>query len=217
MTPSATEAEVLLAGVLLERHGVLTREAVRGEGLPGGFSGLYPVLRAMEEAGRVRRGYFLAGMGAAQFALPGAVDRLRAERSGAERSGAGRVDAGAERHAGREAFGRTEVVVLAATDPANPLGLCLPWPQRGPARVAGSYVVLVGGVPSVYVERGGRGLVALRDCDGTWEESGMAALAELVTSRRWGRLALHRFPEGLEPALKGAGFVPTPKGLVRYA
>src|SRR5207245_7295231 len=84
-----------LAGVLLDRHGVLTREAVRAEGHPGGFAGVYPVLRNMEEAGRVRRGYFVAGLGGAQFALPGAVDRLRAASAPVP-------------------------IVLAATDPANP-------------------------------------------------------------------------------------------------
>ena len=76
----ATEAGVALATVLLERHGVLTREAVRGEGVPGGFAGVYPVLKTMEEAGRIRRGYFVVGMGGAQFAVPGAVDRLRSLR-----------------------------------------------------------------------------------------------------------------------------------------
>src|SRR5207248_5652518 len=75
-----TERAHARAAILLDRHGVLTREAVRGEGAPGGFAGVYPVLRAMEERGRVRRGYFVAGLGGAQFALPGAVDRLRACR-----------------------------------------------------------------------------------------------------------------------------------------
>ena len=74
--PDATGASVAVAGLLLERYGVLTRDAVRGEGVPGGFAGIYPVLRAMEESGRIRRGYFVAGLGGAQFALPGAVDRL---------------------------------------------------------------------------------------------------------------------------------------------
>ena len=105
----STRAMHALAGVLLERHGVLTREAVRGEGVPGGFAAVYPVLRAMEEAGRIRRGYFVAGLGGAQFALPGAVDRLRAFRD-------------------LTPTGVPKVVVLAATDPANAYGLSLPWP-----------------------------------------------------------------------------------------
>ena len=128
---------VALAGVLLERHGVLTREAVRGEGIPGGFAGLYPVLRAMEESGRIRRGYFVAGLGGAQFALPGAVDRLRSVR--------------------QPAAGTARALVLAATDPANPFGLVLPWPVKGPQRAAGAYLVLVDGTPALYLERGGRG------------------------------------------------------------
>jgi ATP-dependent Lhr-like helicase len=181
------------ASALLDRHGVLTREAVRGEGVPGGFAGVYPVLRAMEDAGRIRRGYFVAGMGGAQFALPGAVDRLRSHR---DEEG--------------------KVLVLAATDPANPYGLCLPWPVKGIARAAGAYVVLLDGAASLYLERGGKGLVALRPCDGSWEETAVGALTGLVTGGRVGRLSVQRFPEELRPALAGAGFVPTPRGLVLY-
>jgi ATP-dependent Lhr-like helicase len=151
----------------------------------------------MEEAGRIRRGYFVAGMGGAQFALPGAVDRLRAARDGA-----GPRD--------------PAVTVVASTDPANCLGLSVPWPVKGPQRVAGTHVVAIDGVPSLYVERGGKGLVALRDLDGAWETAAVAALVQLVGSGRWGRLALARYPDGLEGALRAAEFVPTPKGLVRY-
>jgi ATP-dependent Lhr-like helicase len=194
-----TRAGVLLARLLLERHGVLTREAVRGEGIPGGFAGVYPVLRAMEEAGHIRRGYFVAGMGGAQFALPGAVDRLRSMRS-----------TGSTRHGG------DGVLLLAATDPANAYGLALPWPVKGPQRVAGAYVVLLDGVASLYVERGGRGLAALRPFDGTWEEAAVEGLTALVTSRHVSKLAVHRYPEELATYLKAADFVPTPKGLVRY-
>ncbi|MFP5319263.1 MAG: DEAD/DEAH box helicase [Acidimicrobiia bacterium] len=184
-----------LAGALLERHGVLTREAVRGEGHPGGFATVYPVLRALEEAGRARRGYFVAGLGGAQFALPGAVDRLRARPS---------------------TGGRPTALVLAATDPANVYGVALPWPVTGPRRVAGAYVVLLDGVASLYLEKGGRGLLALRPLDGTWEEAAVAALAGLLDGGRIRRLGLERYDEGLEPVLRGAGFVPSPKGLVRY-
>ena len=108
---------------LLERHGVLTREAALAEGVEGGFAGVYPVLKALEERGQVRRGYFVAGLGAAQFALPGAVDRLRAARE---------VGADAERQPPR----RPRTVVLAATDPAQPYGAALPWPESAgrPAR-----------------------------------------------------------------------------------
>ena len=133
---------------LLERYGVLTREAVVAEGIPGGFAAVYPVLRALEEAGRARRGYFVEGMGAAQFALPGAVDRLRAVRDS-------RPD-------------EPVVHLLAAADPAVPYGAAVPWPRRGDdderrvvQRAAGAHVVLVEGEPVVYLERGGKGLVTL--------------------------------------------------------
>ncbi|HVL05137.1 MAG TPA: DEAD/DEAH box helicase [Acidimicrobiales bacterium] len=191
---TSTQRRHALATALLDRHGVLTREAVRGEGHPRGFAGVYPVLRAMEESGRCRRGYFVAGLGGAQFALPGAVDRLRADRRDRARA----------------------TLVLAATDPANVYGLSLPWPVNGPRRVAGAYVVLLDGMPSLYVEKGAKGLVALRPHDGTWEDAAVAALGTLVTSGRLRRLSVERYDDGLEPVLKAAGFVPTPRGLVRY-
>jgi ATP-dependent Lhr-like helicase len=110
-----------------------------------------------------------------------------------------------------------EVHLLAATDPANPFGVALPWPVKGPSRQAGAYVVLVDGVGSLYVERGGKGLVALRELDGTWEGAAGSAVAALVGSGRRHRLVLERWPEGMGPVLEAAGFVPGPKGLVRYA
>ena len=192
-----TRSSHALAGVLLERHGVLTREAVRGEGVPGGFAAVYPVLRAMEEAGRIRRGYFVAGLGGAQFALPGAVDRLRAFR---EPSGSA-----------------PRAIVLAATDPANAYGLSIAWPEKGPQRAAGAQVVLLDGVPSLYIEKGGRGLVALRPFDETWEEYAVAALGDLLAEGRFKRISVERCPPELEPYLRAADFVPTPKGLIRYA
>src|SRR5207245_4372878 len=139
---SATERLHGQAGALLQRHGVLTRESVLAEGWSGGFAGLYPVLRAMEEAGRIRRGYFVDGLGGSQFALPGAVDRLRGERHS---------EAG--------------VVALSAVDPANPYGATLPWPESAArlARAAGAYVVLDGGVLRLYLERGGRSLHTFGD------------------------------------------------------
>jgi ATP-dependent Lhr-like helicase len=145
---SPTERSHAQALALLERHGVVTREAVLAEGLAGGFASVYPVLKAMEEAGRARRGYFVAGLGAAQFALPGAVDRLRAAR-----------EAGAD--------GGPEILLLAAADPAQPYGATLPWPRDGDAerlplaRAPGAYVVLADGAPALFVERGGRGLITL--------------------------------------------------------
>ena len=109
-----TERMHALALALLERHGVLTREAVAAEAVAGGFSAVYPVLRAMEEAGRIRRGYFVDGLGAAQFAQAGALDRLRAVREPAGASGSA----------------EPRIHLLAAADPANPYGAALAWPRR---------------------------------------------------------------------------------------
>jgi ATP-dependent Lhr-like helicase len=199
-----TRAAHALAGVLLERHGVLTREAVRGEGVPGGFAAVYPVLRAMEEAGRIRRGYFVAGLGGAQFALPGAVDRLRSFR---------------------DAPRPAQALLLAATDPGQPYGLSLPWPATAsvaersgrPQRAAGAYVVLIDGEAALYVEKGGRGLIALRDLDGSWEAQAVDALENLLRDNRFKRISVDRCPPELEPVLREHGFVSTPKGLVKYA
>jgi len=199
--PSATETLHKLASSLLERHGVLTREAVRGEGVPGGFAGIYPVLRALEEAGRIRRGYFVAGLGGAQFALPGAVDRLRSCRDGMS-------------------DGQPSVVVLATTDPAQPYGLTLPWPGiEGwrPQRVAGAWVALVGGEASLYIDKGGKGLRALRPLDGTWEAAAVrAVIGYLLGGRRLSKLAVAPVPAELTQILVDHGFTPGPKGLVRY-
>ena len=142
-TPTGTEVAHARAEQLLDRHGVVTREAVNSEGVPGGFSAVYPVLKLMEETGKIRRGYFVEGLGAAQFAVPGAVDRLRSLRETDSQAPA------------------DDVVVLAATDPAQPYGAALAWPETEgrPARSAGAYVVVVDGEPAVYVERGGRSLV----------------------------------------------------------
>jgi hypothetical protein len=123
---------------LLSRYGVLTREAVMSESIPGGFGACYPVLKAMEDAGRLRRGYFIAGLGATQFALPGALDLLRSLKDGAE---------------------APEVVAMAATDSANPYGAALKWtaaPGRGPTRTVGATVVLVDGALVGYPARGDR-------------------------------------------------------------
>jgi ATP-dependent Lhr-like helicase len=134
------------AELLLERYGVLTREQVLAEGVAGGFSAVYGALVELETLGVCRRGYFLEGLGGAQFALPGAVERLRS----------------------RVSDGEATTLVLAAVDPAQPYGAVLPWPRREgarrrPARVAGSYVVFVGHRPVLYLERGGRGIVTLAE------------------------------------------------------
>ncbi|MEO8069791.1 MAG: DEAD/DEAH box helicase [Acidobacteriota bacterium] len=132
---SPTEKVAALARQLLTRHGVLTREALAAEGVSGGFTALYPALKAMDDAGRVRRGYFVTGLGATQFALPGALDLLRSLR-----------EPGPEPHA----------AVLAATDPANPYGTSLPWPVADATRVVGAAVVLVDGAMTLYIARGHR-------------------------------------------------------------
>ncbi len=190
---------------LLERHGVLTREAVAGEAVDGGFSAVYPVLRAMEEAGRIRRGYFVDGLGAAQFALPGAVERLRALRDqpGEAAGDHGRV-----------------VNLLAAADPANPYGAALPWPRRGDddrrsfQRAAGAYVVLVDGAAALYLDRGGSSiqvLPAAGDADAL--ALALRSLADLVADGRVRELVIGKVdgePVGLSghrDALLGAGFV----------
>ena len=150
---TSTERLHALSLALLERHGLVTREAVAGEGVDGGFSAVYPVLRALEEAGRIRRGYFVDGLGAAQFAIAGALDRLRAVREPADPPTAGAIH------------------LLAAADPANPYGAALAWPRRGESdrrplqRAAGAFVALVDGVAVLYLERGGATLQTLPAAD----------------------------------------------------
>jgi ATP-dependent Lhr-like helicase len=202
--PSSTETAHARALQLLERYGVLTREAALGEGLEGGFAGVYPVLKALEERGRVRRGYFVAGLGAAQFALPGAVDRLRDSR----------------RNKGREPDPIASSVVLAATDPAQPYGAALPWPESEgrPARAAGAHVVLIDGELAAYLERGGHSLATF-GIDG-WA----TALHELIERGRYRSLEIRkvngepvREVESAAEQLRAAGFVDGYKGLVYRA
>ncbi|MEO8639327.1 MAG: DEAD/DEAH box helicase, partial [Chloroflexota bacterium] len=201
---SPTERSHAQAIALLERHGVVTREAVLAEGIAGGFAAVYPVLKAMEEAGRARRGYFVAGLGAAQFALPGAVDRLRAARD-------------------TDLEGGPEIVVLAAGDPAQPYGASLPWPratesERLPlARVPGAYLVTADGAPALYVERMGRGLVTLPAlADQEIVSLVLAALPRLLApSGPLKELRLERVDRAppaesaLADALRGLGFRPS--------
>jgi ATP-dependent Lhr-like helicase len=208
-----TRRAAALADALLERHGVVTRGAVAAEGPPGGFAGVYPVLAALEERGVARRGYFVEGLGAAQFAVPGAVDRLRSM-------------AGPDRPPQRTAL------VLAATDPANPYGAALPWPERpvdagdGAAgatghragRKAGALVVLVGGDLALYVERGGRTLLSYAG-DPEVLAAAAKALADAVHSGALGALSVERADGAavrsspLHDALTAAGFRVTPRGL----
>ena len=216
-----------LALTLLERHGVLTRGAVASERIPGGFAAVYPVLRAMEEAGQCRRGYFVEGLGAAQFALPGAVDRMRAMVGGAKGGLGGWVPPGAGGSGGSSPRVGT---VLAAADPAQPYGAALPWPDRPgetpsshrPGRKAGALVVLVDGSLALYVERGGRTLLSWTD-DPELLGPSAAALAASVRDGALGRMSVERADgltvgsgihgSPLARALEAAGFRPTPRGL----
>jgi ATP-dependent Lhr-like helicase len=215
------------AELLLERYGVLTRELVLSEGIEGGFAALYDQLGRLEAVGAVRRGYFVEGLGAAQFALPGAVERLRDVR-------ADDAPAGRPRHGERDGLGR--VLVLAVTDPAQPYGAALPWPPearrrgRGPARVPGAYVVLVDWQPLVYLERGGRGLVRLTgeaECEQVEVQEQMGrALAALAAAGRAGlvgKLAIERVDgepvlgSALERMLVELGFSAGPRRLTLHA
>ncbi len=191
------------AGNLLSRHGVLTRGAAAAEGVTGGFAAVYQVMAAMEDAGRVQRGYFVEGLGAAQFAGSTAVNRLRQPQESED--------------------SRTQALALAATDPANPYGAALAWPKAPdthlPGRKAGATVVLDDGGLALFVERGGRSLLSWCGPD-TGRAS--TALQRLVTEVRAGRrppLHLQRV-DGVDvhsspwqPTLQEAGFLLTPRGL----
>ena len=194
---SATDAAWATAWteLVLERYGVLTRAAALAEDLPGGLTTLYPVLNHMEEIGRIRRGYFVEGMGGMQFALPGAVDRLRA---------AERVDG---------------TVILAAADPANPYGTIVQWPPMAEGRAsrsAGAYVILHDGLPLVFLERGGKKAALLTD-DADLHTTAAAALADIGRRRR--RMTLETIdgqPVATHPLntlLRESGFAPSNRGL----
>jgi ATP-dependent Lhr-like helicase len=231
--PAATMRAHAQALTLLERHGVLTKGAVAAERISGGFGAVYPVLRAMEEAGQCRRGYFVEGLGAAQFALPGAVDRMRALAAGPVGTPGGSPPAGGiwgagAPHAGGSAGGRPPelALVLAAADPAQPYGAALPWPSRPgetvtshrPGRKAGAVVVLSAGDLVLYVERGGKTLLSWSD-DPAVLEPCAAALAAAVRDGALGRITVEKADGGavhdspLAVALASAGFRPTPRGL----
>ncbi len=195
-----------LAELLLERQGIVTRDGVRAEGIPGGYGAVYAELRALETLGLCRRGYFVEGLGGAQFALGGAVERLRELREPEE---------------------VPPPFVVAAADPAQPYGAALPWPKRAgarAARVAGAQVVLIGGEAVLYVERGGRSLVPLRDPDESWLRPAFEALVSHVRGGRSGgaakRLAVERFDGGpvteseVMPLLVEAGFLAGPRRAV---
>ncbi len=210
--PDATVRGVTTAELLLERYGVVTRGAVMAEGIRGGFSLAYRVLSGFEETGRARRGYFVEGLGAAQFATGATVDRLRSFALEPDPHRA------------------PMALTLAATDPANPYGAALPWPaaptsplaedgKRGhrPGRKAGALVVLVDGALALYIERGGKTMLTF-DTD----ERAMAAATHSLASvirRSGGRVRVERVDgdfvigSSLGDALVDAGFSVTPQGL----
>jgi ATP-dependent Lhr-like helicase len=218
--PDPTRRAHATAEHLLDRHGVVIRGAVMSERVSGGFAAVYKVLSAFEDSGRCRRGYFVDGLGAAQFGTAGAIDRLRTFSELAP-------DA------------KPLAVALAATDPANPYGAALPWPDRPtaegagpdgegvtaaghrPGRKAGALVVLVDGRLTLYVERGGRTLLTWSDdpdlltpaAQSLAEAAHRGSLGRLTVEKADGEQLLGSGPTPLREALTAAGFVSTPRGL----
>ncbi|MGH2952518.1 MAG: DEAD/DEAH box helicase [Solirubrobacterales bacterium] len=192
------------AELMLERYGIVTRETVLAEGVPGGLASLYGELSNLEMLGTARRGYFVEGLGGAQFALAGAIERLRGlpHRDG-------------------------DYLVLAATDPAQPYGATLPWPKRPegrrPARTAGAYVLLRDGNPILYVERGGKGIVRLVEVEGETLVEAISQLAEAAREGLIPKLGIERVDgepvigSGLEEQIIAAGFSRQPRRLVASA
>lgn len=261
--PDTTHRAHALARTLLDRHGVVTRGAVSAEGVEGGFSAAYRVLSAFEETGQARRGYVVEGLGAAQFAMDGAVDRLRAVATSREHAGGFSDAAGAaeddaftsgegpagpyEGHtlgggrgrprgggarpngaygAGGSGRGGQRALVLAAADPANAYGAALPWPEpppgttHKPGRKAGALVVLVDGDLALYVERGGRTLLAWPPADDPRLAAAADALAAAARGGALGRTAtverINATPaldSPLGTLLEQSGFLATPRGL----
>lgn len=209
--PEPTHRAHALARTLLDRHGVVTRGAVQAEGVVGGFSAAYRVLSAFEDNGQARRGYVVEGLGAAQFAMDGAVDRLRAAATARDR---------------REPGADPRALVLAAADPANAYGAALPWPEppagagHKPGRKAGSLVVLVDGELTLYMERGGKTLLAWpTDPDDPALRAAAAVLAASARAGALGTVTVERtngassLTSPLGRTLESAGFLATPRGL----
>jgi ATP-dependent Lhr-like helicase len=220
---ASTDWAAAMAQQLLARHGVVTRETVAAEAVAGGFTAVYDVLKAMEDTGRVRRGYFVAGLGAAQFAMPTALDLLRSMRDAPE---------------------EPRTVLLAATDPANPYGAIVKWPEttpgivqqpdgptpgidagRGPTRSVGALVILVDGAAAGYLRRGEREvLLFLPEAEPLRSRAGRAvarALLDLSNTREPGRRGMliaeiNGAAAGSHPAARlfaEVGFVVTAMGL----
>ena len=204
--PNPTEQQVSYATQLIDRYGVLTREMILSDGVRGGFSSLYPVLKAMEEAGKIRRGYFVAGLGAAQFAAPGADDQLR------------------DCNRSEDADGPS--LILAATDPANPYGAAIPWPKKEevnarPQRIAGAHVILKNGRLIAYRGRTGQSLISFLPMDPVERSHAIEALTALLTEAATNQPVILSRVDGVpaheselfEP-LKQAGFFHTSRGLM---
>lgn len=228
--PDPTHRAHALARALLDRHGIVTRGAVAAEGVEGGFSAAYRVLAVFEESGQARRGYVVEGLGAAQFAMDGAVDRLRAVSTQRERTADEALPDGGPPPARRG--GPQRAVLLAAADPANAYGAALPWPEppegstHKPGRKAGSLVVLVDGELTLYMERGGKTLLlwplghdpagaatdprVLLAVEALTGAARAGALGTITTERVNGGSAL---TSPFAATLESAGFHPTPRGL----
>ncbi|MCC3779885.1 DEAD/DEAH box helicase, partial [Streptomyces sp. UNOB3_S3] len=230
--PDVTHRAHALARTLLDRHGVVTRGAVAAEGVEGGFAAAYRVLAAFEESGQARRGYVVEGLGAAQFAMDGAVDRLRAAGTARERSGGAACAAPWDDRPAGGRTGRRRAVVLAAADPANAYGAALPWPDppagatHKPGRKAGALVVLLDGALTLYVERGGKTVLAWPQepgaetaADDPAVREAAAALAEAAHAGALGTVTVERvngapaLSSPLGAVLEAAGFHATPRGL----
>ncbi len=209
--PEPTHRAHALARTLLDRHGVVTRGAVQAEGVEGGFSAIYRVLAAFEDSGQARRGYVVEGLGAAQFAMDGAVDRLRAASTARDRADPGSAP---------------RALVLAAADPANAYGAALPWPEspdgagHKPGRKAGALVVLVDGELTLYMERGGKSLLAWpTDPADPALHAAAEALASAARTGTLGTVTVERtngassLTSPLGRTLEAAGFLATPRGL----
>jgi ATP-dependent helicase Lhr and Lhr-like helicase len=214
--PTPTAALHALATQLLERHGVLTREAVIAEGILGGYSAVYGVLKVLEERGQVRRGYFVDGLGAAQFSLPGAVDRLRSMRDDVD-----------DRPPGSDT--EVDAMILAATDPAQPYGGTVAWPETSgrPSRSASALVVLVDGEPAVWFDVRGHHLVTFPIARrGEWlgafcdlvrtDQPGGGSRRRALDVRKIDGAVVQESPE-IADQLRSAGFIDGYRGLVLRA
>ncbi|MGB8361390.1 MAG: DEAD/DEAH box helicase [Acidimicrobiia bacterium] len=194
VSADVTARHAAWAELLLDRHGVVTRSTVLAEGFPGGFSALYPVFAHLEESGRIRRGYFVEGLGGSQFAMPGAVDRLRAQPS-------------------------TGLVVVAATDPANPYGGVLPWPDLDGTRLArdaGAYVLLYDGALIGYLDKGRRSLTLIEVSSEQFGEVSRAMASIAERHRRLTLLTVNGDAASSSPLaapLAEWGFATAPRGL----